>query len=82
MKATGIGEIYPKVVRSDEGYHIVWRLAIDDEYINGHFEELRTAFKARRVNELIEEKSTSLTVEYTKLFETLTVSMLTAGTVE
>lgn len=64
--------LYPEVVISEAGYHIIFRTSMSQDYIDSNYEDLRTAFKARRFNEMRKEKSDSFNVKYSKEFNSLT----------
>ncbi len=68
---TDIGSLCDHVVETEAGYHIFLRTELDTDYINANYEELRTAFKARRFNEIREETANSLKVEYKDNFDNL-----------
>ena len=78
-EALEIGGI-SEVVLSENGYHIIKRLALDPEYINEHFEDLRDAYKARMYNIMTEELSDELDIEYTDLYGELDDAALAANT--
>ena len=63
VKKINPGEIYPDVVESEAGFHIIKRLELTDEYIDEHFSELREAYTARRFNEEVEKCANSLEIE-------------------
>lgn len=69
VKATPIGEIYPDIVKTSAGYHIIMRVALTQDEIDKRFEELRDCFKARRFNELLQAKANELTIEKTDKFQ-------------
>ena len=48
------GEVYIGVVDSYAAYSLVQRLPLDDDYINGHFEELRKQYITREYNTLVQ----------------------------
>ncbi len=75
------GEIYPEVVETEAGYHVVMRIDITEDYINSHFDELRSAYVARRFNESLTEFSESLEVKKAKIFDTLTEQNFISGSV-
>ncbi len=75
------GEIYPEVVETEAGYHIVMRTDITDDYINSHFDDLRSAYLARRFNEHLSEYSDTLEVKKSKIFDTLTEQNFILGSV-
>ena len=54
------------VVKSDVGYHIIKRLPIEEDYVNDHFEELRTQYKTALYYKLVDEEAGKLTPEYKK----------------
>ena len=66
------GEIYSEVVETEVGYHIVMRTDITEDYINSHFDDLRSAYLARRFNETLTEYSDTLEVKKEEIYDTLT----------
>lgn len=60
------------VIMTENGYHIIKRLPLDDDYINEHFEELRILYKVRMFNVMADEKAQELEVRYLKRFDALT----------
>lgn len=68
VKALEIGEI-GDVYKSYLGYHIIYRLPLDEEYIGSHFESLRETYLAKIFNDRIDEKAASYTVEYTEAYD-------------
>ncbi len=68
---------YSKVVESYEGFHIIKRLPLDDEYIKSHLDDLGYVSATRRYNELLNTRSDELKVSYKDYFFTLTHEMLT-----
>ena len=67
------GKVYPEVVKTDHGYHIVKTI----EKLTASEEEMKTAFeekqKAEYINGEIEEWITSAEVEKTDLYDTITL---------
>ena len=57
------------------------RIDITEDYINSHFDELRSAYVARRFNESLTEFSESLEVKKAKIFDTLTEQNFISGSV-
>ena len=66
------GEIYSEVVETEVGYHIVMRTDITEDYINSHFDDLRSAYLVRRFNETLTEYSDTLEVKKEEIYDTLT----------
>lgn len=64
------GEI-SDVVLSENGYHIIKRMPLDQKYIDENFEKLRDAYKARMFNIIIEQQAEQLKIEYTDLYQEL-----------
>ncbi|MCQ2426181.1 MAG: peptidylprolyl isomerase [Lachnospiraceae bacterium] len=60
------------VVEGEDGYAIVLREPITDEYVTSHIEDFRVRYLARRFNEMLQEEMDSLTYKTTKLYFTLT----------
>ncbi|MBR5515412.1 MAG: peptidylprolyl isomerase [Clostridia bacterium] len=66
------GELYPEVVESSVGYHIIKRLPIDMKYVDENYETLRYYYQTRCANEIISEKADSIKFEKTKKFDSFT----------
>lgn len=75
------GEIYSEVVETEVGYHIVMRTDITEDYINSHFDDLRSAYLARRFNETLTEYSDTLEVKKEEIYDTLTEQNFILGSV-
>ena len=60
-KALSVGEI-SGVIETEVGYHIIMRIAQDEEYINKNFEQLRYYFLTRCFNEMLDERIDSMEV--------------------
>ncbi len=70
--STGINEgKYSEVVQSEEGFHIIKRLIMDNTYITEHLDELGYISATRRYNEYIREQAELLTVETTEYFQSI-----------
>lgn len=75
------GEIYSEVVETEVGYHIVMRTDITEDYINSHFDDLRSAYLARRFNETLTKYSDTLEVKKEEIYDTLTEQNFILGSV-
>ncbi len=75
------GEIYSEVVETEVGYHIVMRTDITEDYINSHFDDLRSAYLARRFNETLTKNSDTLEVKKEEIYDTLTEQNFILGSV-
>lgn len=64
------GEI-SDIITTDVGYHIVKRLPIEENYVNEHFEELRTQYKTALYYKTVEEKYKQFTYEYQEGYESI-----------
>ena len=53
VKKTEPDAVYPEVVESEAGYHVIKRLVLTDEYIDENFTTIRNNYKTRRFNELL-----------------------------
>ena len=56
----GVGE-YSDVVETASGFYIIQRLELEDDYIEAHFEDLKTKYRYAYVNGIIEECRDTLT---------------------
>lgn len=65
------GEIYEGVVESSVGYHIIWRLTLDEGYIDDNYETLRYYYQTRCANEILSEKADSIEFKKTKKFDSM-----------
>ena len=65
------------VLETTEGYYVILRCPKDADYINAHFQNLKEKFYFIRLNELVEERLSTLTVEKTGLGARLDLSDLT-----
>ncbi|MBQ4560806.1 MAG: peptidylprolyl isomerase [Clostridia bacterium] len=68
---TPIGRVCEYVAESEVGYHIVMRMPLNEEYIDNHYEELRTAYKARCFNDMRKTLTESFTVEKSEDFDSI-----------
>ena len=68
VKSVKEGELFSEVVTSPAGYHIIMRLPLSKETINKRYEDLRYYYKARKFNEMLDEKTNSLSVTKTDKF--------------
>ncbi len=68
---------YSAVIETYEGFHIVKRLPMEDDYINEHLDDLAYISATRRYNELIKTKADELKISYKDYFFTLTHEKLT-----
>jgi|LSQX01.3.fsa_nt_gb parvulin-like peptidyl-prolyl isomerase len=48
------------IIKSPNGYHIIKRYPMEEEYINDYFEELRDKYKSRRYYEILTETAAEL----------------------
>ena len=53
-----------EIVKTEIGYHIIKRLPIEEEYVNSHFEELRTQYKTALYYEMVDETADTLSYSY------------------
>lgn len=58
-----IGEV-SEVVESDSAYHIFKRLEKDSDYIESHFETLKSQYITAKFNQIAEKKAESLSIRY------------------
>ena len=65
------------VVKSDLGYHIFKRLAIDEEYVQENYQNFEDSYATRKYNELVEAESKKAEFEYTEDFTGLNFEILT-----
>lgn len=65
-------ELYPGVVKSSVGYHIIKRLPLDPSYVDDNFNTLREIYKARKYNDICKETEKELKIEFTELYSSLT----------
>ena len=56
----GVGE-YSDVVETASGFYIIQRLELEDDYIEAHFEDLKTKYRYAYVNDMIAECRDTLT---------------------
>ncbi len=70
-----LGE-YGEVIESSEGFHIIKRLELEDEYIWDNLDDLGYISATRRYNELLKSEADKLTAEYNMYYETLTHEQL------
>lgn len=75
-------EIYPGVVESDIGYHIIKRLPLEPSYVNDNFNKLREVYKAKKYSDICCQTEDELDVEYTELYEVLTAQDYINGVME
>lgn len=66
-------EVYKGVVESSVGYHIIWRLPLDEGYIDDNYETLRYYYQNRRINEMISEKAESIELKKTGKFDSMKI---------
>lgn len=70
-----IGEI-SEVVETVNGFHIIQRLELDEDYIDTYFEELREVYKNRCFNDQQDELAEKLEIEYTDLFDMISIETM------
>lgn len=68
VAAMNVGEI-SDLIEVSHGYFIVEKLPLDMDYVDDNFEDLRSLYKNRILEELVEEKMKTITVETTTLWE-------------
>ncbi len=64
------------VVETPEGYYIIMRLPKDEAYISAHFETLKNQTYFVTLNKKVEEKLSGMTLQKTKLGESLVLADL------
>lgn len=62
------------IVEAENGYAIVLREPITDEYVSSHMEDFRVRYLARRFNEMLKDEMDKLSYQTTKLYFTLNPS--------
>lgn len=67
---------YSDVVESSEGYHIIMRLPMEEDYISENFDDLAYVSANRRYNELLDDMAMELEVKYNSYYDTLTYEQL------
>ena len=65
------------VVETTAGYYVILRCAKDADYINAHFQNFKEKFYFIRLNELVEQRRSTLTLEKTGLGARLDLCDLT-----
>ncbi len=60
-----------------DGFVIVQRLALEEEYVNRNWETLRIMYRARVFQEMIEETQKKIRIKETELYRTLTPDTVT-----
>lgn len=70
-----IGEI-SGIVETDKGYHIVMRLALDNDYIEANSDDFTLDSASRRYNEYLDKTALELEIEYTDYGSSLEFSAL------
>ena len=60
------------VLEAEDGYAIVLRQSITDDYVSSHMEDFRVRFLARRFNEILAEEMNKLSYQTTTLYFSLT----------
>ena len=61
-------------MRLQRGY-----IPMDEEYINNHFDDFVYQSFTRRYNEMLDNMALEMKVEYTDLYDTLTMDELTSS---
>ena len=70
-----IGEM-SEIIESDVGFHILMRLAPDEEYIANNYDLFVTNSIVSRYRKYLDKIASELTVEYTEYGKTLTFETL------
>lgn len=75
LEKLGIGEM-SEIIESDVGYHILMRLAPDEDYISTNYEIFATDSTVSRYRKYLDKVAEELTLEYTDYGKTLTFETL------
>lgn len=59
------------VIENIEGYYIIMRLPKDEAYINGHFQELKEKAYYVKLNDMVDQRLSTMTLEMTRYGEGL-----------
>ncbi len=62
------------VIELNEGYFIIQRLPLEEEYVNKHFGEFVEMYVARVFNEMVTELEKTVTVKTSKLWDNLKIT--------
>ena len=60
VEQTEINEVYGNIVNTAQSSCIVMRLPLEDDYIDSHFEELRTQYITREYNMLVQDTANEM----------------------
>ena len=75
LESLDIGEM-SEIIESDVGYHILMRLAPDEEYIDANYDLFVTDSTVSRYRKYLDKVANELTLEYTEYGKTLTFEVL------
>ncbi len=64
------------IIKSANGYHIIKRYPMEEEYINDYFDELREKYKARRYHEILTEAAAELKLDIKAEPQTISMESL------
>lgn len=73
--ALEIGEV-SDVVELSDGFHIIKRFEMEDEYIEGHFEELKERYQTCKFYQIVDEREKTLKADKQSIFSEIDPALI------